>query len=239
MNKKVLCCILFAILFLFAFTPVHASEYAFPSVKSSYTWYEGRQYYVNYDASNPAATWKVTMRKQGLNIVVHDAKVTKLKSTNLKVCTVKVEGWDDYHYIDLRVEAVGKSTVSFTLTQGGVSKKYKFTVEVRPWVNPFKTIKVGSKNYTKNFDDTSHYDTRANIKGKVTLKLKKGFEFKYIEHQSLKNEVLHKYTKMNPKVNAKLKNMEHITIVLLNKKYNEDIYFYLAAIKPVSVQVEE
>lgn len=219
--------------------PIKASAFTFPSLEPSYEWYQGLRYFVQYDPSNPASTWKVTWEKQGLHIVVNDAKVSKLKSTNKKVCTAEVNGPETFRVIDILVDGVGKSTVSFTLTHEGDSKEYKFKVEVRPWENPFKTLKVGSKNYTKKFNEHSHFDAKANIKGKMALKLKKGYEFQYIEHINIKNEVLKRYTKSNPKVNVKLKNMERLTIALYNKKYNENMYFTLAAIKPVSVEVKE
>ena len=232
---------LICLISLFPLRMVNALEYAFPTLQSSYSWYEGCQYFVSYNPENPQGTWNVKLRDQGIHISIHDAEISKLKSTNTKVCKVDVEGTSPYRVLNITVDKPGKATVSFTLSHSGVSKKYSLKVQVRPWENPFKSLKIGSKNYTKYFDNTSRYDVGANIKGKVSIKLKKGYSFKYIQTFDNKGQgmtLLNKYTSAKAKVSAKTKNMETIEIVLRNKKYNSDLYLRLSAIRPVSVTDE-
>lgn len=113
-----------------------------------------------------------------------DKSVTAAESSDEEVFTVDEEQTigSTYH-ISIKIAKVKKETeaeLSFTI--GG--KEYTTRIIVKPYVNPCKTFKVGSRDFKSKFDKTCQYNlTRQKkvISGKAVIKAKKGWKIKRIE----------------------------------------------------------
>ncbi len=111
-----------------------------------------------------------------------DKSVTAAESSDEEVFTVDEEQTigSTYH-ISIEIAEVKKEAeLSFTI--GG--KEYTTRIIVKPYVNPCKTFKVGSRDFKSKFDKTCPYNlTRQKkvISGKAVIKAKKGWKIKRIE----------------------------------------------------------
>ena len=109
--------------------------------------------------------------------------VSNVKIANKKIATAKVEKRDDggsITYSVIRLEPVkkGTTTLSFKLKVNGKMKSYKVKVQVKGYVNPFSTLKIGSVNYASRYNSVGNGNfihTSGVIKGKLGVKLKKGW----------------------------------------------------------------
>lgn len=110
--------------------------------------------------------------------------VSDVKIANKKIATAKVEKRDDggsITYSVIRLEPVkkGTTTLSFKLKVNGKKKSYKVKVQVKGYVNPFSSLKIGSANYASRYNSAgsnNYIHTSSAIKGKLSIKLKKGWE---------------------------------------------------------------
>lgn len=110
--------------------------------------------------------------------------ITKAESSDEDVFTVDEEQTVGSSYnISIKLAKVkkeSKAELSFTL--GG--KEYTTDIIVKPYVNPCKTFKIGSKDFRDKFNKTPQYNlTRQKkvISGKTVIKAKKGWKIKKIE----------------------------------------------------------
>ena len=87
------------------------------------------------------------------------------------------------YHISIEIAKVKKeSEAELSFTIGG--KEYTTRIIVKPYVNPCKTFKVGSRDFKSKFDKTCPYNlTRQKkvISGKAVIKAKKGWKIKRIE----------------------------------------------------------
>ena len=96
---------------------------------------------------------------------IEGVEVLTVTSSNESVC--KVTLGDSYsansvHYDYLKA---GKATIKATYTYKGKTYKSSAKIKVAPFVNPFKSVKVGSKNITKVFDKSKAYICGSNCTG--------------------------------------------------------------------------
>lgn len=82
-----------------------------------------------------------------------NGKVTQLKSSNVEVATVdKTTGTPNNTFL-IMPNSPGTTKVTFKYAR----KKFTSTVNVINYENPFSSIKIGSRNFTKNFNASNHY----------------------------------------------------------------------------------
>ena len=79
------------------------------------------------------------------------------------------------YYINIQPKKPGKALVSFKYKWKGKTKKYTFIIQIRKYVNPVKTFKVGSENYAAAFKKDFKKYINKKISGKVNVKAKKGW----------------------------------------------------------------
>lgn len=111
------------------------------------------------------------------------------------------------------IKKAGTTKVSFKLTVDGKSYNCSTTVKLVNYTNPFKSIKVGKKNYTSKFNikggqDKLNYNVIKNgvFKGKLQISLKSGWK-------------LVKMYKVKPVSGAKKTTVKNNTTINLGKKY--------------------
>lgn len=116
------------------------------------------------------------------------------------------EGYPGYYY--LKTKKPGKATLTFygALPGSGTSDQMTLKVTVYKWVKPCKTFKVGSKSYSKKFNNKNYYGASKKVSGKLVVKARKGWKITYI------GKFIDKKNKM-----VRIKNKRKVTL----KKYDE------------------
>lgn len=106
----------------------------------------------------------------------------QVKSYNPKIATVK--GYEEQHmltqkyYAGYEVSCVAAGTTKIKVTVTVNSKSYTklCTYTVYKWENPFKTLKIGSKNYLSKFNKRGTYTSKTDISDKTfTFKINPNF----------------------------------------------------------------
>ena len=115
-----------------------------------------------------------------LDGVSKTSAITKLKSSKKSVATVSKFVYGDTAYVAINMKKPGKTTVTFNVKYKGKTVKAKTKVEIRKYVNPFKSLKIGSKNYASKFKENPYCTLTKTAKGKMTIKLKSGYKIKGI-----------------------------------------------------------
>ena len=110
-----------------------------------------------------------------LSGVSKTSAITKLKSSKKSVAAVSKFEYQGTAYVAVAPKKAGTTIVTFNLKYGGKTIKAKTTVVVKKHVNPFKTFKIGSKNYASKFNKTGHVSLARGLKGKLKIKLKAGY----------------------------------------------------------------
>lgn len=150
------------------------------------------------------------------------AEIKNLKSSNKNV---KVEKNDGYITVIWGDEAAN-STI--TCTVKGV--KLKTTVKVVKYVNPISSIKIGSNNITKKYNNTGSFTKASPFKNKkVSIKMKKGWT---IDSISIKNKKRNDYyvgSSTFVKTLTLTENLSYISVQCHNKKTGvyENIAYYV------------
>ncbi len=107
---------------------------------------------------------------------VPSGTVKNLKSSDTSIATVTTKKIDNVTYIYAKAKRAGTTTVSYKCN----GQKYKIKVTVRKYVNPVKSIKIGSKTIkSSKFANTANYTLKyskfKNQTSKVTINLKSGW----------------------------------------------------------------
>jgi len=117
--------------------------------------------------------------------VVYDSdsknKITSVKNSNTKITEVK-----KYPYsITIHLKKAGTTTIKYKYK----GKTYTHTFIAKKYVNPAKTLKIGSKNYAGKFKAMNYYDLKKAQPGKkVVLKAKSGWKLKEVIINTYKNK---------------------------------------------------
>lgn len=143
--------------------------------------------------------------------------VLSFKSSNEKVIKAWTEkdDYDDWVYPMLNLKKPG--TAKLTLTYESDAKKYNYTVKVKviKYQNPFKTFKIGNKNYASAFNKVNSWGVASKMP-----KLKNGtykFKLKPNKNFSVKTAKLQQTAGKTVK-NVNIKNAKKI-------KITKDAYF--------------
>lgn len=155
--------------------------------------------------------------------------VLSFKSSNEKVIKAwaeKGEYDDNWVYPILKLKKPG--TAKLTLTYKSGTKKYKYTVNVKviKYQNPFKTFKIGNKNYASVFNKvniwgaTLKMPTLKNGNYKFELKANKNFSIKTAKFQQTVGK---KIKNVNVKNAKKIKMTKDAYFTFTMKYKNLDI----------------
>ncbi len=124
----------------------------------------------------------IVFSDKSLNKIVLDKNFTydvdKCTSSDKKVAVIKGKSSKAY----LFVKKKGKAAITIYAKKDGASeyKKYKVSVKAFNYTNPFKTYKIGKKDYKSKYNKNPHYGAGA-IKGKINIKAAKGWRLVRIE----------------------------------------------------------
>lgn len=132
--------------------------------------------------------------------VLWGEKITQLKNSNKKVATVKKNKYN-WSSLDIIPRSVGKTKITFKCS----GKKFTTIVNVSEYESPFKSIKIGKKDFTKNYNVSNYYcltGQTENLEGKLRIKLKKNWK--------IENMKITYYD--NPWDMRKIKNNQNITL---------------------------
>ena len=155
--------------------------------------------------------------------------ITKLKSSNKNVATVKKVSEQYRIGVLITPKKTGKTTISFKFKHNNKTYSFKMVVTVKKYVNPFKSFKIGSSSFEEYLDSAEHTEAiNAHVPLKKTLKkqklnfmLKPGWEIQEIA-------LFH-----GGKWNWTIKNGQKITIqkndeidFLIKDPKGYDIWFY-------------
>ena len=129
--------------------------------------------------------------------------ITKLKSSNPKVATLSKFEYEGTAYVAIEPKSPGKTTVTFNLKHNGKTIKAKVAVTVLKYVNPFKSLKIGTKSCASLFKKTDMAHTYKTLKGRITYKLKKGWKLRTVSSYNGSNGSDYKH--LDPKKSIKVK----------------------------------
>ena len=159
------------------------------------------------------------------------AKISKLKSSKPKNVAVKASVAKKYKggyssVLFLTAKKKGTSTISFEALIDGKTYKFKSKVIVSKYENPFKSLKIGSKNHASKFK--KHIAPKwANSgkdkpKGKLNIVPQKGWKVSKIELASRQNGTLtFKKIKNKTNINMSKKAVEGLRVTMKKSKTGE------------------
>ena len=102
--------------------------------------------------------------------------IKNLKNSKKSVADVFRSVNGDTAVVAIRPKKAGTTTVSFNVKYKGKTIKAKTKVIARKYVNPLKSLKIGSVNFTSQFKKTGHITLNRPLKGKLSIKLKAGYK---------------------------------------------------------------
>lgn len=146
----------------------------------------------------------------------------KVKSDNPKVATVKGYVEQDVftkkYYAGYEIACVSPGTakikVTVTVNKKSYTKVCNYTVY--KWENPFKTLKIGSKNYLSKFNKSGSLSLKQDISGKTfNFKLNSDFTFVSANYQA---KGVWSDTSLKPGKNKLPENTYKISICVKSKK---------------------
>ena len=173
MKKLISIILCFSIVFSFT-TITYASKKAKKFPREIKMYYSKNKYYnKEYVFINSEKTKSKCVIK---NLKVSNKKVLKTKKTH---------SYSGGCSIDINIKKTGTTTINGKLytKSGKFLFKLKQKIKIIKYNNSFVYFKVGDVDYTKYFDNESQpnlFDSNT-IKGKVNIKLKKGYESDRIE----------------------------------------------------------
>lgn len=160
--------------------------------------------------------------------VLWGEKITQLKNSNKKVATVK-KGKYSWTSLDITPRSVGTTKVTFKCS----GKKFTTIVNVAEYESPFKSIKIGKKDFTKNFNVSNSYcltGQTGNLEGKLRIKLKKNWKIESMKITYYDSHWIIKKVKNNQKIALRTDVLEGATdfyITVKNVKTKEKMEVFL------------
>lgn len=157
--------------------------------------------------------------------------ITKLKSSNKSVATVKKlerPEWPDSVTIQITPKKIGKTVISFAFKHDNKTYQFKINVTVKKYVNPFKSLKIGSFSFEEYLDSADHTEAiNAHVPLKKTLSNKK-LSFKLKTGWKLQELFMLRNGKLKTLKNGKkitVKKGDEIDFLIKDPK-GDNIWFY-------------
>ena len=159
-----------------------------------------------------------------------DTEVTidmdSVQTTDTEVASVIYDsGYDVNYYYYILTDKAGKATVSFKAKYTGSENWTDITLEVKStkYVRPCKSIKVGKKNYTKKFNNSSLFYSKKKISGKVNVTPAKGWKITGIWYYKFKKD---KEKRIKNKTKITLNNGDYLYVEFKKKGVYEYVVIY-------------
>ena len=152
-------------------------------------------------------------------IGTNSSVISNVKSSNKKVLRGK-----GGNMLGLDLRKAGKATVTFDALVSGKTYKYKSVVNVVKYENPFKTLKIGSKNYASKFKNGEVNNwaesSKGTLKGKLNIVPKKNWKIQSINYfeRAVGQQGRWKKIKKGAKINLTAKRGNRVSIVMKNRK---------------------
>ena len=145
--------------------------------------------------------------------------VDKCTSSNKKVAVIKGKSSKAY----LLVKKKGKATITIYAKKDGTSeyKKYIVSVKTFNYTNPFKTYKIGKKDYKDKYNKKIHYGAGA-IKGKINIKAAKGWKLVRIEKMGTHDD---DFVKVKNGSSVKIPQMGEVRVTMKHKASGNVVEF--------------
>ncbi len=153
----------------------------------------------------PYSSWQIGADEGG----VIDA--ASLKVTGTQYAKISIRNMDGFYEINVEPKKVGKATATVDYTYEGTTKPYTFTFNIKKYVCPVSSIKIGNKNYASKLKYCGTYNIGKKVSGKLSVNPKSGWKIVDI---GLDNWVSGKWTK--------IKNNKRVTL-----KPNTAIYVHM------------
>lgn len=169
--------------------------------------------------------------RQYQSVKAYSKKISNAKSSDTSVATVEVQAFKAngkrFYVLGVYVKKTGTTNISFKWGSKAYTVKYK----VVPYANPVKSIKIGSKDFTKKFapkaltwgSDSVMAGTSANsYSGKVVIKPAKGWTVKRIWCWKNASSTSPKFVKNGAKVSS----VKSVWISMTKGSQMELLYIY-------------
>ena len=162
----------------------------------------------------------INMGKKGVK-----AKDITVKSSNKKVL-VKDKDFGTVAdgkklYPVVRVKKPGKTVLTIKVKKKHSVKKYKCRLTVKKYKSPMKKVTLEGKSLTAQFKDgTFASHKRVGSKGKISIKVKKGWKVKKIDYHYYNSKGSARTKKVKNNSTVKLQDGASFNYVLYNKKQN-------------------
>lgn len=108
------------------------------------------------------------------NVLPKNATEIKVTSSNKSVAGIRKGKWGANFY--LKPKKTGTTRVVVSAVVGTEKVNYTGTVKVVNFKNPFKTLKINGKNYSKQVKGSNNYIEIKKSKIKLNYKLKSGWK---------------------------------------------------------------
>ncbi len=148
--------------------------------------------------------------------------IADVKSSNRKVAEVVTEHDESDVTVYLRLKKTGTTSLSYKTTNEGKTEMHNIKLCVYKHKNPFRTLKVGNVSYKSQFSK-GDYSTLQKGKGKVQVKVRKGWKVKTIKVQ----EPGKGWRKLKKNEKVDIPNKNSIMIILKNRKYGFTKEFWI------------
>lgn len=165
-----------------------------------------------------------TDKKWGYNYCVtsvpDNAKKCKVTSSKKSVGTVENYGYGVFNFMPKKE---GKTTITITGVVNGKTKKWKGTIRVVKFQQPFKVLKINGKSYLKKIKGSNNYCEMKTGKDKIRIdyKLQPGWKVveSYVNDEKVKSGKTYSKDENGSMV---------IYMTLKNRKRGEKIFFYFS-----------
>ena len=115
-------------------------------------------------------------------ILTTDRQLKKLRSDHPETAVLEKKAWvndygNPYNDLSIRLKGPGVSRLSFRMAKGKNVKSRAFSVQVVKYTNPFRSIRIGEKEWAHLFRNDSAAKTEApNGEAKIDLQCNKGWK---------------------------------------------------------------
>lgn len=106
-------------------------------------------------------------------------------SASKKGIITEIDSYDGS--VAFRAKKAGKTVLTIKVTKkSGTVKKYKVKVNVKKYISPIKSLKIGKSSYTKKLGNKTDLAFKiSGKKAKFSIKLKKGWKISNLEYYAM------------------------------------------------------
>ena len=120
-----------------------------------------------------------------------------LSTSNKKVVTLSRVKKDGKYYIKLVSRNAGKATIKFKVRINNKVYSYRVPVTVKKYVNPIRTLKIGTNNLTKKYNSRMYYIANKTLRGRLSIIPISGWYVKKVVEVNSNGELIRYLHKSN------------------------------------------